>query len=635
MTVSDSLDNSNAGTIAADTLSLDVAVLDNRQGLLAAQGGILAVDFSTLRNQGGALQGNEVLLSGDTLINAEEGLISSLDGNVTTVLSDTLDNRGGKVVANGTLDIDPALIDNRNGELAGKHVMLAADHLDNAQGIIEANGILTVSADTLLNTLGNLRNLDKSGSGDSRLSVADTLDNQSGRIELGSQTAHLETGTLLNAQGLVTHAGNGLLTLVAERLDNTDGLVNGTGRGLVMLDTLLPGDTGKSTLGRWHFNTALSLALDQALTLDSNSRLASAGDLTLKAARIDNAGGIAANGTLTLTTAGDIHNRAVISTRGDLHLQARHLTQDGGRLGGRLASVGNATYRLSGDLDNHGRLVSGGDLDIATADFNNQGTLGSDGHLTLASQTAIDNGADTLLFAGGDMSLTAKQLFNRYGNIYVMGDMAFARNAQHDMAERLENRSGTIEAEGNLSLNAKDILNTKEVFAAETLPLETSIDYTKAPVEWFTTSDVNIQEIMRDEVVLDSPKGVIASGSNLALRGERVINDSSAMMANGDVTIVADKVENTSQASEASAVISAGGRVIIDATDILQNGEIHNNTRTQLTGELGNTGTQGPVWSLSVSLDSLIDEVIPRTVEPPEVVSRREINWQEELHRMP
>lgn len=446
----DRLDNRANGQIAGRGIELGgLSLLDNRSGRIIADKGALMLGAATIDNRGGLIQGDSVNLQGDRLDNGEGGLLSSLQGLLKIVLGERLTNVTGRILANGMLDIDPPLVDNTDGQIAGDEITLTAGRLVNTRGIVEAQNQLRIDAGSIANGDGSLRSL---GGERSALKVETTLDNRSGEIGIGSHDFQLEAGDLLNSLGTVLHAGKGLFTLLADSLNNRDGDLQGTASGSFDIDQL-------AGMGRWQFNDALALETEGSLELDSDERIASAGDLTLAAMGVDNDGELLANGDLALTSRGDLVNSGTISSQAALNIVAHNLSQKDGRL----ASGGDATYRLTGGLDNFGRLVAGGNIDLQASDINNGGTLGSQQDLRVVSQGGIDNNADTLLFSGGDMTLRGNRLTNVYGDIYSRGSFDFALDDQQNFADRLENRSGNIEAEGDIDLNVMDLSNKKKL----------------------------------------------------------------------------------------------------------------------------------------------------------------------------
>ncbi|WP_162618369.1 filamentous hemagglutinin N-terminal domain-containing protein, partial [Salinicola socius] len=556
----DRLDNRANGQIAGRKIELEGhSLLDNRSGRIIADNGALTLGAAAIDNRGGLIQGDSVNLQGDRLDNGNGGLLSSLQGLLKIVLGDRLNNVAGRILANGMLDIDPPLVDNTNGQIAGEEIALTAGRLVNAGGIVEAQSQLSLDAGSIANDNGSLRSL---GGERSVLKVEATLDNRSGEIGIGSHDFQLEAGDLLNSLGTMLHAGTGLFTLLADSLNNRDGDVQGTASGSFDVDHLVG-------TGRWQFNDAITFRTDDILDLDSDERIASAGDLTLDATAIDNNGKLLANGDLFLTSRGDIVNAGTISSQAALNVMARGLSQHDGRI----ASEGNATYRLSGGLDNLGRLVAGGNIDLQAADIDNRGTLGSQQDLRLVSRSGIDNYADTLLFSGEEMTLRGKRLTNTYGDIYSRGGIDFALDDQRNFADRLENSSGTIEAESNIYLKVADIINKKEVFETseniESRQIETT-NYVakkyrtyaarnnknqdwpkdKIPIIRRVFQDYKVIEKSDKKIVLDSAASQIISSGNIDIAAKDMVNENSFVAAGGDLSIRVDRLINRGETEE-------------------------------------------------------------------------------------
>ncbi|MDO0945660.1 two-partner secretion domain-containing protein [Chromohalobacter israelensis] len=550
----DRLDNRTNGQIAGRRIELDgLSRLDNRSGRIIADNGALMLGAAAIDNRGGLIQGDSVSLQGDRLDNGNGGLLASLQGLLKVVLGERLTNVAGRILANGMLDIDPPLVDNTDGQIAGDEVTLTAGRLVNTRGIVEAQNQIRINAGSITNGNGNLRSL---GGKRSALKVETTLDNRSGEIGIGSHDFQLEAGYLLNSLGTVLHAGKGLFTLQADSLNNRDGALQGTSSGSFDIDQL-------AGMGRWQFNDALALETEGRLELDSDERIASAGDLTLAAMGIDNGGELLANSDLALISRNDLVNSGTISSQSALNIVAHNLSQKDGRL----ASGGDATYRLTGGLDNLGRLVAGGNIDLQASDINNRGTLGSQQDLRVVSQGGIDNNADTLLFSGGDMTLRGKRLTNVFGDIYSRGSFDFALDDQQNFADRLENRSGNIEAEGDIGLNvgvllnAKDVLETQKSFLSRHVESKYYVANKKrtymgrnnknqnwptasVPVFRETFQDYELTEVSKEYVTADSPAAYIASMENIDVAANEVINDSGIISAGHDLSISAETLKN-------------------------------------------------------------------------------------------
>lgn len=552
------LNNSGSGQMTGQQIRfIGLKALDNAGGRVLAGSNGLAVEAEQLDNRAGVLQGDHVSLVGRQLNNGDNGLIASLDGTLKAVFTQTMDNRNGRMIANGLLDIDPPGVDNRNGQMAGDTIRLEAGTLDNGGGIIEAQKGLALNVDTLNNRSGSLRALDGDNSD---IRVTGALDNTQGSIELASRNARIDAASLDNTNGQIIHAGSGLFTLLLKSLENRNGTLQGTGSTQTRIDRI-------NNAGQWQFNGPLSLTTLNALTLAGSDSINSADTLTLEAASLDNRGNLLANGNLIFKSTGDIINRGLISAQRQLNVTGRNLTQNDGRT----ASGGTATYRLSGTLDNLGRLTGNGNIDLQAREINNRGTLGSQKNLRLFSQGAINNQADTLLFAGGDMTLRGTRLYNRYGDLYSRGDLDFARNDRGGYADSLENRSGTIEAEGNIGINAKNILNTKDVFETENYFAGRTIEHSAKKIRvrsysyganecnmgcysgtsYFYQYTFDIIDQYKSRVTKDSVASVILAGNNLNINADDVRNNNSHIASNKNLTIIAGSILNGSTAEPA------------------------------------------------------------------------------------
>lgn len=185
--------------------------------------------------------------------------------------------------------------------------------------------------------------------------------------------------------------------------------------------------------------------------------MASAKGLILNVASLDNGGELLSDGDISITT-GDITNSGRVSALQTLTVAANNLSQNGGRL-----AATNARLTLGGTLDNLSFLTARQQLDIAAAQINNRGTLGAQGAVNLTAVNGITNAADTLLFSGGDMTLRSNGFSNSYGDVYSKGNLSFAAR-DGGRAVLFSNRSGTVESEGSIGINAGFIENAKDAF---------------------------------------------------------------------------------------------------------------------------------------------------------------------------
>ena len=502
LTVTGTLDNT-AGVLASNgDLFLAASILTNADGVVQQAGtGTLAIAAETLNGQGGTLVSNGALTISGQSTDLREGTTSAqriaIDtGDLTTsggqltatgtdVLSlqvrNTLDNTGGTMGGNGTVDLAASTFVNADGVLqtagAGQNRMHVAGELDNRGGTLLAAGDARVQAGVLANVAGTLQvagalqlevegRLDNSAqgiiaSGSDMQVVAGEVDNQTGVLGAGG-TLDIASATGIDNTAGTVQAG-GALTLASDGLVNRDGTVIGAqvrvdARGQAFDNT---SGTLASTAGGV---TVSSGALDNTAGL-----LQSAGDLaidtagqTLTNAQSGSAGGIVSAGRLDIRS-GDLANEAgVVFAQGDATLavgaidntsagslgSAAHLTIQGASLsntGGTVQAGGNASLTLSGELDNQAGLIAADEtLTAAAATIDNRDTR-SDANPALGLQA-------------GRVRLDAGSLDNRQGQVIADAEGRIA------VAGALNNGGGLVSTGGTLDIGADAIVNTAGTF---------------------------------------------------------------------------------------------------------------------------------------------------------------------------
>ncbi|UCZ81886.1 hemagglutinin repeat-containing protein [Pseudomonas sp. L5B5] len=533
------LDNRQGQLLAgADGLSLVAGSLNNRQGLILAKDshGEIALGQGTLDNQGGTVQGASVGVTAGVLDNSalsgKAGLISSQAGTLKLVV-DRLTNQAGKLYANGLLNSSGQVLDNRQGgEISARQLDLnAAANLYNQGGLVESAGSLLLVGGSLDNSAGGrVRAL---AGEQSRITLGGVLNNQGGSLALGSSALALSAGQLSNIGGGIEHAGTGLFKLDLGALSGYQGRITGLGRG--------DWDIGAvERSGLMQLNGTLDLSTGGDLTLNAGDRIASASGLRLGAATLNNAGELASDGNLTLDLGGNLNNSGLLSSRGKLTVGAGDLNQNGGRI----ASGGDTELNLRGTLDNLGRLIASQNLYASAAQITNRGTLGALGQLQLRSANGITTGADTLIYSGADMLLRGNSLSNSYGDIYSGGNLSFAA-LNGGRASLLSNRSGTIESEGDMTLdmatleNAMDWYKTRQSLAKRFIEVNCT-DCSGGHHTGTFIVNTTYQDVMDDHAAAAR----LVSNRNLTITADTVENKQSLIAANRNTSVTANNFYN-------------------------------------------------------------------------------------------
>ncbi|WP_225926970.1 MULTISPECIES: two-partner secretion domain-containing protein [Pseudomonas] len=562
------LNNNDGGQLLAGTggLSYRGQDLSNRKGLILSGGALTQLTTGSLDNQGGTLQGDNLTVTADKVDNGSDGLMASLAGNLKLTV-EALANRGGKLFGKEQVTVSGATLDNSaGGQISGNLLTLTSrDTLTNQGGLIEANQGLTLDGGNLDNSAnGQLRAL---GGASSSLNLSGAVNNQNGTLEFGSQGFSLDAASLNNQAGLLQHAGSGLFRINTASLTGSQGTINGMGTA----DWAFGKVDG---LGRVQLNEVLTYKSAQGLSLKAGDRMASGKGLILDVASLDNGGELLSDGDLSITT-GDMTNSGRVSALQTLTVTANNLSQNGGRLAGT-----NTRLSLGGTLDNLGFLTARQQLDIAAAQINNRGTLGAQGAVNLTAVNGITNAADSLLFSGGDMTVRSNGFSNLYGDVYSKGNLSFAAR-DGGRAVLFSNRSGTVESEGSIGINAGFIENAKDEF-------ELGQTLTTGSLSWicgqhcgekdnWEKGEITIYETYLETAIKDSVGARLVAGKNMLLQGDNVQNRYSLMAANGDLSITAGDLLNQgagTRTGQRKIVIGTPGEVSDDLFERMQHVDV-------------------------------------------------------------
>ncbi|NVZ86620.1 DUF637 domain-containing protein [Pseudomonas yamanorum] len=548
--------NNDGGQLLAGNQGLSYSGQDatNRKGLMLSGGAPTQLDTGSLDNTGGTVQGDTLTITADSVNNASNGTLASLVGNLQLTV-EALANQGGKLFGKEQVTITGNTLNNSaGGQISGNQLNLTSrDTLTNQGGLIEANQGLTLNGGNLDNSArGQLRAL---AGASSSLNLSGTLNNQDGTLEFGSTAFSLDATHLNNQGGQLQHAGNGLFRINTASLTGSQGNINGMGTA----DWAFGSVDG---LGRLQLNEVLTYKSSQGLTLKAGDRMASSKGLILDVASLNNGGELLTDGDLSLRLSGDLSNSGRIATLQNLSVTANNLSQNGGRLAGS-----NTQIKLSGTLDSLGFLTARQQLDIAAAQIGNRGTMGAQGAVNLTAVNGITNGADSLLFSGGDMTLRGNGFSNLYGDVYSKGNLSFAA-VDGGKAVLFSNRSGTVESEGSIGINAGFIENAKDAF-------ELGQTLTTGSLAWvcmqhcgeddnWRRGEITINETYLETATKDSASARLVAGKDMVLQGDNVQNRYSLLAANGDLSITAGDLLNQgagTRTGQRKLVINTPGHV--------------------------------------------------------------------------
>ncbi|UGA49181.1 hemagglutinin repeat-containing protein [Dickeya fangzhongdai] len=553
------LSNTADGALLGNgTATVTAAALDNAGQI---QGDALTLQAGTVDNAG-RVQGTSALtLSGVSRYTGGAGS-QLLSGGTAALAIDNADNAGRWQA--GELRVTGATLTN-GGTLTGLNGL----SLDTAS--LTNTGQLTTQGEATLRG----QQFDNGGTltalGGFSAQFSDRVTNRSNGQLLSGGRGRLTTGTLLN-QGLWQ---SDRLTLEAATLDNR-GTLLGVTDGVIQLTGAYQGGADSRLLG----NGAFSLT---AATLDNAGQM-QAQDVTLRAARLRNQGGISGAGQLNVTVDNQLENTAGATLLGGAVSLSGASVSNAGQIQG-----GGLTVQSGGVLDNlgGGQLLSGGALTLTAAQLNNAGW--AQGAELLLSTAQLDNGGT--LQAQNGLTLHLPQWTNR-GTVQA-GQLDITTDGA------LENR-GTLLGLTRLALQAASLTNADgaRLYSAGGLQLRTGQ----------LTQNGQLAALGDLRADLGNPftlTRTLAAGGQLTLNVTGDLVQAGTLQGNG-VT-----VSSTGTLTQQGRIVAGSGNSTLSAAAISQteSGSIQSGGPLSLlaSGDITNRGFIGTAGDLLMQAGGLID----------------------------
>ncbi|MGU0761920.1 DUF637 domain-containing protein [Pseudomonas aeruginosa] len=515
----------NAGSLVASRALEAKAsqALDNQGGSL--KGATVRVDGGHLDNRGGKLLAEgELRVEASSLDNRQDGLLQSRDRAVVKTRGD-LDNRGGQVIGLNDLEVGAATLD--NGQ----------------QGLLGSQQSTRVSAQALVNRG------DGEVSGKRVEARVGSLDNRGGKL-IGDDLLVVASGAIDNRLGLFSAANR--LDLRARSLDNSGkGTLSSRGGLEVSLGGLLDNRDEGNLLSQGAQRVTVGQLDNRAGGL-----LSSRSELNVHGASLDNRGGVLVADAGLSATGGAFDNRdgGSASGKAGVRVEVASLRND---QGGKLLSDGRLDLAANAVGNTGGRIAARGVLEAAVGTLLQQGgELVSQGSLDLRADV-LDNSQSGLIAANGGIAIEARQVDNRAGEISSTSKVAV--NAR----EQLDNRGGKVIGDSGLRLTVQRLLNqAKGVLAGrDGLSLDGG--------ELFNGDGGRLDSQNGLSVslggVLDNQGGALVSEGSLTARAARLDNRGGTFSSAGALAL-------TSQA----ALDNQGGRLLSDAGVTLQGASLDN-----------------------------------------------------------
>ncbi|WP_312773192.1 hemagglutinin repeat-containing protein [Atlantibacter hermannii] len=561
---------SNQGLISAKTLEvkgnslgnsgeisgvngLNVALSGNlqQQGKMLT-GGLLNVNAKDVSNSG-QLQGADTQLSASSLTNS--GRVQGNSGLTLTLLNALTNQASGVLLSQNALSLTaPVLINDGTLQGNGKTTLSAATQARNGGSILSGGDLTFTTPDysgggwlQATNLVLNVAKLASNGTvmaANQATLSGNSLTNggtfQAALLNMNTQTVS-NSGTLLGNQGL---------TLKGNSLNNAGGKVFSGGD-----------------------------MLTEMVSVSGAGQIVALGNLMLKL--IDSfttQGVIAANSQLAISSQGNITNSSTLQGNGITLNAAGRLTNNG------QLTAGSGTTALSGSqiaMNASGSLQAGGNVSLTSlGNITLDGFTGTAGSMALTAAGSIINTA--LLYAGNNLSLFANSIQNLRGDMLAGNNLVMQKDASGAANAEVINTSGNIETiNGDISINSSNLLNTRDGLKVDTtyqefMPADQSqlnVSFTSLGADNLGvmsdtmcsggvnthcttfyrlvptfTSDEKMVLLNQKETTVTANGGAarIASGGNLTVNSGTFTNESSYLLANGDIILHGQTLNNAS-----------------------------------------------------------------------------------------
>ncbi|QLG88024.1 hemagglutinin repeat-containing protein [Chitinibacter bivalviorum] len=583
--------NYSHSELQANAISLNHsdAVLDGSK--LTSRDGLSINTQHTLSTQHAQLNADQMTISAENLNNQGGTWQQSGQGDTQIVVSQVMNNAGGRIASNGqnltihaaeinqdqariehagtgSLTIDSANQHGHQAELGSAgEAHFSGQTLQYTNGKIQANQIqfthtnatldgstitsqhglradigqtlssqqatlnadqMTVNASTFNNQGGQWL---QSGQGDTQFNITGQFDHTGGRLATNGQNLTIQAGTLVTDQARIEHAGTGVLRLQANQQ-------SGTQTHLASQGTLqIAGGSLSYTQSDLQANT-INLT-GQTATLDG-STLTSNGQLNV---RVDQ----------TLSTRNvDVHAAQLTVTASSLNNQGGQWKQSG--QGDTQFNVATQMNNSQGQLTTNARNVTihAGEL------INDQAHITHAGTGTLSLESANQYGDQTQITTAGNLTLTGDTLSYTHGTLQAQQIELTHTNATLD--------GSSITSQQGLQAHIDQTLTSRLAhLKADQLTVNAG-ELNNQGGEWLQSGAADTSFTVRTR--LDNTDGKIATnGQNLSLNAVEILNHNASIEHAGTGSLLL----NAPQLDNHGGEILSQGAVRIDSATI-QNG---------------------------------------------------------------
>ena len=541
-------------------LNIDATGAISAQGQLIAGSDLNSQAASHVLNQSLVQAKNISLNSTSGQLSAQQSTIQAAQQlNLTT--PDTLDTQQANLKAN-KVQINAKDLNNQSGHIQQTGLddtqILLTGNLSNQNGQIDSLGQkLQINA----NNLNNQNGLIQSGTADSQLilAIANILNNNQGNIktagslQTNSSELNNDAGTLLsfngfniNTQQLNNQAGQiveaGTQDNIVNQLIVKNLLNNSNGKIQTNHNLEIQSGTLKNNAGSIVSAGTAGLNLNTASRLDNQSgNIHSSGDLNIKAQDILNdQGQILAAKNTQLNSQNTLSNQAgLIAAQQQLMIQSAALNNQAGQIGSVDAGVNVQTTQQA--LNNQSGKIQANqaiNLDVQGLDNSLQGLISS----TKGDQSKIQ------------IDTHQQSLNNQNGQINSGNTLEISTNS-------LNNQQGLITAQGDLGINAVQLIDNRQTYLNATLPeLAQGIQ--------------SLGQVLLQTSELNNEQGQVIAGNGLTIQAPKVNNSNAGLLASGQDLLI-DSVGQAGTINNQKGKISANQNISLK-TGLMSGSQLDN-----------------------------------------------------------
>ena len=567
LNINGALDNSQSGKLTGNTTKITAGSINNsNKGQINATDTLTVLSQQAINNQAGVMTANQNVSIQSQGLDNTGGQIGSVEGSLTLdAKKEKLLNTSGSLQAGTSLKITSGGLNNDSGTILAlsDNTITSTGDISNKAGKIASNAHTTITSQNLTNQAGTIQ----SGSGSALdLVINGALDNSQAGQLLSGAGLNLQVNSLDNSQQGQISAQDALNIISAGLINNQAGTLVAN-QNVTLSSKGLNNNHGQ--IGSIQGGLAIDSG-DQALT-NQTGVLQAKTDLTAKALSVDNTAGhfgaqgkidlnsqqtinntqgsIVADQNLNIYSQGLINNQGKLATQGNLTVQAgtQALQNQGGiiqsgqymsviaasidnSLSGQINAQGGATLQSTGLLNNEtGVLAAGQDLTLNSNGLNNtKGKIGSvNGALNINAGSSLLNNQSGSLQSTGVIDLKAGGVNNQLGKITSLKAINIDSQQQ-----AFTNQQGTISSD-QVSILSGLFNNDQGLVQAKTsLVLDTNgqnLVNTNSGAQGGLLSQGNLT--LKNLSALDNTQGYIASGQNLDLSANQVINNKGTLLS--------------------------------------------------------------------------------------------------------